>query len=369
MSLFETDGRPTTTSRGDLIPIRLEDANGNSFGSGQGDSRPAKNRDQHKDEARRGDDRLRGVCVGEGPPGELEQHALHDGPQGEDAEPRREEEVRQAPLLPTEAETEAPEADDGAGRDDPEPEGDQDPMVRHGLTCARRSDHRHRTLIQTASPTATTRWRTSLTPDQSDGSEIARISVATHPPMKTENAVPKSRTRSSRFLRGVASRYRKTAKTQAKRTTVTISGSCSTATEVPPAHGPIREGEGEHDGSGHRLDLLGARPRPCDGPEDVEQAVDGECDREEQGKAGEGAVRRSQLEGEVRGRHAGDREAGETREVPGAHGRAPRGRSVTARVPRPASTNADSKMCTLRRSQFKASNRSPSMNEPNAMSA
>src|SRR6266542_1978064 len=269
MSLFETDGRPTTTSRGDLIPIRLEDANGNSFGSGQGDSRPAKNRDQHKDEARRGDDRLRGVCVGEGPPGELEQHALHDGPQGEDAEPRREEEVRQAPLLPTEAETEAPEADEGAGRDDPEPE----------------SDHRHRTLIQTASPTATTRWRTSLTPDQSDGREIARISVATHPPMKTENAVPKSRTRSCRFLRGVASRYKKTAKTQAKRTTVTISGSSSTATEVPPAQGPIREGEGEHDGSGHRLDLLGARPRPCDGPEDVEQAVDGECDREEQGKA------------------------------------------------------------------------------------
>src|SRR6266545_1639150 len=234
MSLFETDGRPTTTSRGDLIPIRLEDANGNSFGSGQGDSRPAKNRDQHKDEPRRGDDRLRGVCVGEGPPGELDEHALHDGPQGEDAEPRREEE--------------APEADEGAGRDDPEPEGDQAPMVRHGLTCARRSDHRHRTLIQTASPTATTRWRTSLTPDQSDGREIARISVATHPPMKTENAVPKSRTRSSRFLRGVASRYRKTAKTQAKRTTVTISGSCSTATEVPPAHGPIREGEGEHDG-------------------------------------------------------------------------------------------------------------------------
>src|SRR6266498_535670 len=325
MSLFETDGRPTTTSRGDLVLIRLEDANRSSFGSGQGDSRPAKNRDQHKDEARRGDDRLRGVCVGEGPPGELEQHALHDGPQGEDAEPRREEEVRQAPLLPTEAETEAPEADEGAGRDDPEPEGDQDPMVRHGLTCARRSDHRHRTLIQTASPTATTRWRTSLTPDQSDGREIARISVATHPPMKTENAVPKSRTRSCRFLRGVASRYKKTAKTQAKRTTVTISGSSSTATEVPPAQGPIRE-----------------------------------CEREEQGKAGEGRVRRSQLEGEVRGRHAGDREAGETREVPGAHGRAPRGRSVTARVPRPASTNADSTMCTLRRSQFKASNRSPS---------
>src|SRR4030067_1146380 len=61
-----------------------------------------------------GETRRRDVSVRQGPPREFEQHALHDGPQGEETEPRREEEIRHAPLPPPEAAAEAPEADEGA---------------------------------------------------------------------------------------------------------------------------------------------------------------------------------------------------------------------------------------------------------------
>src|SRR3990170_742218 len=341
---------------------------GSDVGTAARTSGGAEDGKEHERKTRCHDDGLCRVGVGQVPPRQFEQEALHDRPKRKHTEPRREKQVRRAPFPLPKTEAKAPEARQGARRDDPESQGHQDPVLGHGLPRARRRAQRHRKLIQIANPTATVRWRASLATDHSFGRVRARSSVVTHPATKIEKAVPKSRTRPSFRRLGVASRETKMAKTQARETSVISSRISSRTTGVPPAQGPVRESEREDEHRRGGFDREDSGSRPPEGPNEVEDAVGEQRARKKEREPREGPVHHAEPEGEVHGRDAGGGEGGEAREVPDAHPCALLGRRVTANVASPASTNPDSTICAVMRFQSSSSKSNPSMNDPNAMS-